>query len=136
MNPANVNTLGALVCALSAFLVGGIWYSPLLFAKPWMRLSGLTDADLKKGGTARIFGGAFALALVGNVNLAFFLADGRPSLGWGIAAGALAGVGWVATSLGITYLFERRPLALYLIDAGYHVVSFVISGAILGVWKG
>jgi hypothetical protein len=100
-----------------------------------MRASGLTDEDLKKSGTARIFAGSFALALVGNVNLAFFLADGSPNLGWGIAAGALAGVGWVATSLGVTYLFERRPLSLYLIDAGYHVVTFMLSGAILGVWK-
>lgn len=135
MNPANVNYLGALVGALCCFLVGGVWYSPILFARPWMRASGLTEDGLKKGNMGRIFGGAFALALVGNVNLAFFLADGTPSLAWGVAAGALAGVGWVATSLGITYLFERRPLALYLIDAGYHVVTFVISGAILGVWK-
>jgi hypothetical protein len=134
MNPANVNYPGALVGALAAFLIGGLWYSPILFARPWMRASGLTEADLKKG-TARIFGGAFALALIGNVNLAFFLADGKPSLSWGLAAGALAGVGWVSTSLGVTYLFERRPLSLYLIDAGYHVVTFLLSGAILGVWK-
>ena len=135
MNPANVNYLGALVTAIGAFLVGGIWYSPILFARPWMRANGLADADLQKGDAGRVFAGAFALSLVGNVNLAFFLADGTPSLGWGIAAGALAGVGWVATSLGVTYLFERRPLKLYLIDAGYHVVTFMMSGAILGVWK-
>jgi Protein of unknown function (DUF1761) len=135
MNPANVNYLGALVTAVAAFLVGGLWYSPILFARRWMKDTRLTDADLEKGGTARIFGGAFALSLVGNVNLAFFLADGKPSLAWGMAAGALAGVGWVATALGVTYLFERRPLSLYLIDAGYHVVTMVLSGAVLGVWK-
>jgi hypothetical protein len=135
MNPAHVNYAGAFVTAFAAFLVGGLWYSPILFARPWMRATGLGEADLAKG-MPRIFGGAFLLALVGNLNLAFFLADGRPSLGWGIAAGALAGVGWVATSLGITYLFERKPLSLYLIDAGYHVVSFMLSGAVLGVWKG
>ena len=134
MNPAHVNFPGALVGAFLAFLVGGIWYSPVLFAKPWMRATGLQDDELKKG-TGRVFGGAFALALVGNVNLAFFLADGTPNLGWGIAAGALAGVGWVATAMGVTYLFERRSLRLYLIDAGYHVVALMLSGAILGVWK-
>src|SRR5688572_24405671 len=126
MDPSKVNYLGALVAALSTFLVGGLWYSPILFARPWMEANGLTDEDLKRGGMARIFGGSFVLALVSSVNLAFFLADGKPSLGWGIAAGALAGVGWVATSLGTTYLFERKPLKLYAIDAGYHVVTFML----------
>ena len=98
-----------------------------------MRATSLGEAEIaKKGCTARIFGGAFVLALVdASERQPRVLPRGRarPSLGWGIAAGALAGVGWVATSLGITYLFERKPLSLYLIDAGYHVVSFILSGA-------
>jgi hypothetical protein len=131
MSHAPVNWLAA----LSSFLVGGIWYSPLLFARPWMEASGLSREELARGGTARIFGGSFALSLVSAVNLAFFLADGRRSVASGITAGALAGVGWVATSLGTTYLFERRRLRLYLIDAGYHAVTFALMGAIPGIWK-
>lgn len=134
MNPANVNYLGAVVAALSSFLIGGVWYSPVMFAKPWMAANGLTEEGLK-GGVGRVFGGALVLQLVGAVNLAFFLADGRPDVVWGMAAGALAGVGWVATAMGTTYLFERKPLRLYWINAGYHAVSFVVMGAILGAWK-
>lgn len=134
MNPANVNYLGAVVAALSSFLIGGVWYSPVMFAKPWMAANGLTEEGLK-GAVGRVFGGAFVLQLVGAVNLAFFLADGRPDVVWGMAAGALAGVGWVATAMGTTYLFERKPLRLYWINAGYHAVSFVVMGAILGAWK-
>lgn len=134
MNPANVNWLGAVVAASATFLIGGLWYSPVMFARPWMALNGLTEEELK-GGLARVFGGAFALQLVGALNLAFFLADGRPDVAWGMIAGALAGVGWVATALGTTYLFERKPLRLYAINAGYHAVSFVVMGAILGAWK-
>lgn len=135
MNPASVNFLGALVAALSTFVLGGLWYSPLCFQRAWMQDNGLREEDLRQGGMARVFGGGLALALVSSVNLAFFLADGKPSLSWGVTAGLLAGLGWVATSLGVTYLFERRPLRLYLIDAGYHVVTFAVMGAILGVWK-
>jgi len=134
MDPAHVNYAGAAVAAVSAFLFGGLWYSPLLFEGPWKRATGITDDQLKSA-MGRIFGGSFALSVVSSINLAFFLAGGAPDLGWGIAAGLLAGVGWVATSLGVTYLFERRPLALYAIDAGYHVVTFALMGAILGVWK-
>jgi hypothetical protein len=128
------NFLAALVAAFSTFLVGGLWYSPLLFAKPWMKAVGIQEGDLKQG-MGRVFGGSFVLSLIGAVNLAFFLADGKPNVVWGMTAGALAGIGWVSTALGTTYLFERRPLKLYLIDAGYHAVSFVIMGAILGAWK-
>lgn len=134
MNAANVNWLGAVVAASATFLIGGLWYSPVMFARPWMAANGLTEDDLKAG-LGRVFGGAFALQLVGALNLAFFLAGGRPDVAWGMIAGALAGVGWVATSLGTTYLFERKPLRLFCINAGYHAVSFVVMGAILGAWK-
>jgi len=67
-------------------------------------------------------------------NLAAFL-SGPPDLVWGMTAGALAGFGWVAMALGVIYLFERRPLKLFLVNAGYQVVAFVVMGAILGVWK-
>jgi hypothetical protein len=37
--------------------------------------------------------------------------------------------------MGVTYLFEARPLKLFLVDAGYHAVTFVVMGGILGIWK-
>lgn len=135
MDPSKVNYVAALVAALSTFVMGGLWYSPLLFAKPWQRLSKLSDEELKNGNMGALFGSAFVLALVSATNLAFFLADGRPNIVWGMIAGSLAGVGWVVPSLATTYLFGRKPFKLILIDCGYHVVSFVVMGAILGVWK-
>jgi hypothetical protein len=132
MDPSKVDYLAAVVAALSSFLIGGLWYSPILFARAWMRETGLTEADLGKG-LGRAFGGAAVLSLVAALNLAFFLG---PSAGvaWGATAGALAGVGWVAASLGIVYLFERRSTLLILIDGGYQAVAYTVMGAILGAW--
>jgi hypothetical protein len=135
MNPASVNYAGAAVATGVAFLIGGLWYSPLLFGRAWMTERGLTEAELQKGNAGRTYGAAIVLTLIMAVNLAFFLADGKPDLVWGVVAGALAGVGWVATALGVTYVFERRSLRLYLIDAGYHAVAFMVMGGILGIWK-
>jgi uncharacterized protein DUF1761 len=45
-----------------------------------------------------------------------------------------SGLGWVTASMGVTYLVERRPLKLLLINGGYHVVAYVVMGAILGAW--
>ncbi len=134
MDISSLNYLAIFVAALSTFLIGGLWYSPLLFSKAWMQENGFTDEDLKGGNMARIFGGSFILGFIMAFNLAAFLSDSN-DLAWGITAGALAGIGWVAASMGVTYLFERKSMKLFLINAGYHVVSFLVMGAIVGVWK-
>jgi Protein of unknown function (DUF1761) len=129
-----INYLAVLVAATSTFVIGGMWYSPILFGSTWMREAGLSDAELRKRNMGAVFGTSFVLALIVAVNLAAFL-SGPPDLVWGATAGALAGVGWVAMAMGTTYLFEARSLKLYLIDAGYHAVTFIIMGAIIGIWK-
>ena len=134
MDISQLNYLAIFVAALSTFLIGGLWYSPLLFSKAWMKENGFTEEELKKGNMGGIFGGAFVLSFVMAFNLAAFLSDSN-DLAWGIMAGALAGIGWVAASMGVTYLFERKSMKLFLINAGFHVVSFILMGAIVGVWK-
>ena len=124
--------VAAAVAAVSMFLVGGLWYSPLLFAKPWMADNGLTEASLQ-GGMARVFGGAFLLSLVMAFNLAAFIGP-DPTLSFALAASAAAGIGWVAASFGIVYLFERKSLRLFAINGGYLSVAFLVMGLILGLW--
>ncbi len=128
-----INWLAVLAAAVSAFVLGGLWYSPALFAKPFMREARLTDADLAQGNPAIIFGVSFVLALVASAVFAMFLGP-APSLGFALGAGFAAGAGWVATSFGINYLFERRSLTLFAINAGYHTVQFTLMGLILGLW--
>ncbi|MDN5215903.1 DUF1761 domain-containing protein [Fulvivirgaceae bacterium BMA12] len=134
MEISSLNFFAIFVAALSAFLIGGLWYSPVMFSKIWMKENGFNEEDLKGANMLAIFGGSFVLEFVMAFNLAAFLGD-TADLIWGITAGALAGIGWVAASTGVTYLFERKSMKLFLINAGYHVIVFVVMGAILGVWK-
>jgi len=134
MDLSHINYLAVFVAALSSFIIGGAWYSPILFAKAWMQENGFTDEEMKNANMAKTFGGSFILALIIAFNLAAFLGP-EANLVWGITAGALAGIGWVAAALGIIYLFERKSLKLFFINAGYHAVTFMVMGAILGVWK-
>ncbi|MGM0837884.1 MAG: DUF1761 domain-containing protein [Bacillota bacterium] len=128
----HLNFIAILVAALSAFFIGGIWYS-LLFGKLWMKLHGFTEEQLKKT-AGKVFGGSFVLALIISFFLAMFI--GPDSTGvFGLIAGFMAGAFFVAAALGITYLFERRPLVLFLLDGGYHIVTFSVMGYILGVWS-
>jgi len=126
-----VNYLAVLIAALSAFLLGGLWYSPLLFARKHMALTGLSEDRLAGGSKAAIFGGAFLLSLVSAYVFAVFLGP-NPGLKFATAAGFAAGLAWVAAAFGINYLFERRPLGLWLINAGYHTIQFTLYGAVLG----
>jgi hypothetical protein len=132
---ASINPWAVLLAAAATFAVGGLWYSPLLFNRPWQRLAGLSDQQLRASSPARVFGLSFVAALVAAVNLAFFLSGPATTLAFASLAGCLVGGGWVATALATTYLFERRPLGLWLIDAGYHLVAFTLMGAILGAWR-
>jgi hypothetical protein len=131
---SKLNYLAVLFAAASAFAVGGLWYSPRVFGNAWMKESGVSPESGRARNMGIVFGSSFLLSLVIAFNLAAFLA-GPPDLVWGMTAGALAGVGWVATAMGITYLFEGRSWKLFLINAGYHAVTFIVMGGILGVWK-
>jgi hypothetical protein len=69
-----VNPLAVIAAAVLMFVIGGLWYSPLLFERPWRRLTGLSDAQLSAVPAARVFGVSFVAALVAAITLAFFLA--------------------------------------------------------------
>ena len=118
--------------ALASFLVGGIWYGPL-FGRAWMSAFNLSEEDLASRSVARTFGLSLLLALVAAFNLELFV-GAQGTLNFGLTAGFLAGAGWVATLLGILYLFEMQSLKAYLINAGYCTVALTVMGAIVGTW--
>lgn len=127
------NIYAVITAAVASFLLGGLWYSPLLFAKVWQREAGVTDEQMKNANMALIFGLAFVCSLVAALVFALFLGP-RPPLALGLGAGASAGLCWVTSSFGINYLFERRSLKLFLINGGYHTLQFTAIGLILALW--
>jgi len=129
-----VNWIAVIAAAASAFLLGGLWYSPIAFGKPWQRLNGLTNEAMAARSLPLVFGGSFVLSLIAAFVFAMFLGP-NPELGFATGAGLGAGLAWVAASYGITYLFEGRPLGLWLINGGYHTVQFTLYGALLS-WLG
>jgi Protein of unknown function (DUF1761) len=131
----HINWLAVLAAAVSTFVIGGLWYSPILFGRAWMSVNNLSEADLAKSNMARIFGLSFFFALIMAANLAAFLAEPKTTAAWGATAGFLAGFGWVALGIATIALFERRSWKYVLINGGYMTISFVIMGLILGAWR-
>ena len=129
---SSINWLSVIVAAVSAFLIGGIWYGPL-FGQAWMRASGFTEEALSKRNMPMVFGLSLLLALLAAFNLEMFI-GAEATVGCGTMAGFLAGFGWVAAFLGILYLFEMKSMAAFLINAGYCITALTAMGAILGAW--
>lgn len=129
-----LNLWAVLVAAISAFVLGGLWYAPFLFGGAWKGANGFGSEEPPPA-RAKVFAVSFVLSLVMAVNLAIFLNDPKTNLVWGATAGFLAGFGWVAMGIGIVSLFERRPWSYVLVNGGYLTVALVVIGAILGGWR-
>jgi hypothetical protein len=130
----NLNWLAIIVAAISAFALGGLWYSPLMFVKRWMKEARLTEDETKKANMLKVFGLAFLLSLIAAFFLAMFIGNDKGAA-FGAHAGLMAGFGWVFTYMGISYLFESKTFMHFLINAGYSVISLTIMGGIIGVWQ-
>ncbi len=130
----NLNWLAIIIAAASAFLLGSLWYSPLMFARRWMKETGITEESAKNTSMLRLFSLAFILSFVAAFFLAMFIGPGAGIASGGMA-GFMTGVGWVFTFMGISYLFESRSLAHFLINSLYSVASLTLMGLIIGVWQ-
>jgi hypothetical protein len=132
MNMDHLNVWAILAAAASAFLVGGLWYSPMLLGKAWERANGFTESPKA---SPRVFVFSFLFCLVMAVNLAFFLNDPKTTLAFGATAGFLAGFGWAAMGLAVVALFECRSWRYSLINGSYLTVALTLMGLILGAWR-
>lgn len=131
-----VNYLAFAAAILLAMALGHVWYS-FLFKKPWMLLTGMSEKSMKsmkiKPWQAMLI--MLGMVVVEAVLLGYFvILSGALSMVEGMQTGFFLWLGFVATSVGSIYLFTGRPLKLFTIDAGYHLVSLMGMGAILAVW--
>ena len=130
-----VNWLAVAVAGISAFVLGGVWYSPALFGKAWMKENNMSVEDVQKGNKAKIFGWSFILSLVMAVNLAMYLSgDTKVDLAMGIVYGLLTGV-WIFCGIAIVALFEHRSARYIFVNGGYMLVALGLMGAIIGAWR-
>jgi hypothetical protein len=135
-----INPWAVLVAAIGCMVVGFLWYSPILFARPWMRLTGIDPddkaklAELRKGA-----GKTYALAFVASIVSAVVLAKVIDlttvnTVLYGIKVGFAVWLGFVTTVQLTGALFGKQPTKLYLINTGYQLVCYLAMGAILAVW--
>ncbi|HQV35140.1 MAG TPA: DUF1761 domain-containing protein [Flavobacterium sp.] len=159
-----MNFYAVLVAATSTLVVGAVWYSPMLFANAWMKESGLTEEQLKKGNMLKIFGLTFlfsvmiamimqvlsihqfgALGMIGGPDYietakpsyAAFMADygtAFRTFKHGALHGFMSGLFFALPLIAINGLFEHKSWKYIFINAGYWTISMTIMGAIVCGW--
>jgi hypothetical protein len=128
------NWIAVAVAGISAFVLGGVWYSPALFGKAWMKENNLTEEQVKASNKGKIFGWALILTLIMSANLAMYLNDPKINFQLGLLYGLLAGL-WIFCGIAIVGLFELKTGRYILINGGYCFTALGLMGAILGAWR-
>jgi hypothetical protein len=137
-----VNVWATLGAAVACMILGFLWYSPMLFAKPWMVAMGYDPAD--KARIAEMQKGAglkYAISFLTSLLSAFVLGKIIYHLAistplYGMKVGLAVWAAFVMTVQLTDKLFGNRPWNLFLINTGYQLVCFLAMGAILGQWVG
>ncbi|MBC7873824.1 MAG: DUF1761 domain-containing protein [Ferruginibacter sp.] len=134
---SHANWLAIAVAAVAYFMVGGLWYSKVLFGKTWIKSTGI---DMNKPGAKTGVGGVMAMTFI----LEFIICVALAMLVYrlaliggvlsGIKLGLLTGVCFSAIVICISYLYQGKPRSLSFIDGGYHIVGNIVAAVILCVW--
>ena len=123
----DVNLLAVLVAIVASGILGVLWYSPLMFLRPWARAAGRYPVQ-----TTSVYVVTAVTAVA--VAVAFgWWAGPEPSIEEAVLDALVVGIFFAASSLGLHYAFAGRPLRLWLIDSGFQVARFVLIGLVFGL---
>lgn len=130
------NMVAVLVCTGISLILGFLWYTPVLFGRPWMKAVGLKKDDIKPKDMIKGYLINLAAAFIQTLVMAILIVNtGTKGIIQGLYIGMAVGAGIVATTIFTNDAYEGRPLSLSLINGGYRLVYFIIIGGILGTWQ-
>jgi hypothetical protein len=127
-----ISLLAVLICVLSSWLLGGLWYSNFAFGPIYAKETGGMKSERKH--MSVVFITAFILWGITAAAFAYCIGPYAP-LGFAVMIGLFTGLFFVSTSFGVNYAFSGKSYKIFLIDSGYHVLQFVLYGVIFGLWN-
>jgi hypothetical protein len=135
MREVSLHLSAIAAAAVVKMILGALWYSPVLFVKPWMEMTGITQEQLRQRMPKGI-----VVDLLGSILTAFGMAyivgySGASGVDGGLSIAFLVWLGFVAPSALSPILYEGKPWGLWLLNSGYWLVSFMAMGAVLATWN-
>jgi hypothetical protein len=139
----SLNWLAIIAATISTMAVGFLWYSPVMFAKPWTILMGYDPNDKEKMDKMKaeagpMYGQAMVASLISATFLALVLTRmlvPSSDIVRGLKISFGIWLGFVATVQFTNALFTKKPMKLFLIDTGYQLACYLIMGTILTLWQ-
>ena len=128
--------LEIIIAAAAAFLLGFGWYTAL-FGKAWQAESGVTDEEAQQD-MARTHGLSFLMMCIlafGNNYVIELHPVADQTFVHGAFLGVLAACLYAIPAVAIHYLYQRKSLKLFLIDAGYILAFFALMSGVLAALK-
>lgn len=134
----DLNYWAVLAAAAASYVLGALWYSPLLFGKTWMHLMGFSHEHMEHQKKDAVRG--YILGFVTAFVMAFILAHVvffTKAMDWksGLETGFWMWLGFVATVQLGGFLWEGKKFSLYLLNTSYNLVSLLLMGVILAMWQ-
>lgn len=141
MREVPINYVMVLVAAIVNMAIGFLWYSPVLFIKPWMKLMGFSKDKMDKDGMKnfpKILATSFVTALIMAYCLRYSVVYGGAYTGLsGVPLGLMTGFfTWLGFMMPVqltSVLYERQPFKLFLIHTGQQLVTVLAMGVVLSV---
>ena len=132
-----INWLAVMAATIFAMAFGMLYYMPFAVGNAWMDALGTTVEEINaRAGHVRAFAVAIIGALLSVTTVAILVQlTGAEDLIGGLLIGALAAVGLVLAPMATAYIFEGRPLKLYVINAAENSVSLIVIALILTLWQ-
>jgi Protein of unknown function (DUF1761) len=135
MREISINWWAVLAAVASNFVIGGVWYSPALFAKPWLEMSGVSKPVFDSGLPKALIGDLFSSLVMAFVLAHAIRYSGANDLSHGLLVTFWIWLGFVAAVLLGSVTYEHRPFKFFAINAGYRFVAMMVMGSILTLWK-
>ena len=129
----DINYLAVFFCVVVAYVLGFVWYNPKTFGTAWMNMVGLNMKDAEKNGAKAMLWNLPITIVIALYVAGYYTFMGVDSL-WYAVGGALDLGVFVCLFIGMHYLYEMRPMKLFLITAGYTLVSLAAMGLIVGLF--
>jgi|SRR5215213_9446612 hypothetical protein len=131
---SQVNWIAILVATVVGFMLGGLWFSPVLFGKRWMAALSKPKEELGKPGPALAL--SFVVTLITAVALAVLLVVMPLTTTLGaMRLGLMIGVVFYALATASDYAYTGFPRTIYWIQASYHVVMIAVMAVIIRAWR-
>lgn len=134
---SHLNWLAIAVAAIAYFILGALWYSKALFAKQWIKSTGIdmSNPDTKKGaGGIMLFTFILEFIVCTGLGILVYRLNLTGNLVSGVKLGLFTGICFSSIAICISYLYQSKPKVLSLIDGGYHVAGNIVAGIILCLW--